>query len=158
MIEYRPATERDLQQLAEMRWDYRLEGQSSQPPCDRHAFIAACQQFLLQGLRNQTWAYWVAVEGERILCTICVELVEKVPRPDSLVNRFGYVTNVYARPECRGKGIGSALLRRVRAWAEEQNLEFLIAWPAEGREGFYERAGFTSRSVALECPLRAYAE
>src|SRR5207244_4030148 len=43
------------------------------------------------------------------------------PRPCDLHDRWGYLTNVYARPEVRGRGIGTALLRRAIADARERS-------------------------------------
>ena len=58
-------------------------------------------------------------------------------------------------PAYRGQGIGSRLLAQVKAWAREQDLEFLILWPAEESIPFYERAGFAP-GEAVEYPVRPY--
>jgi GNAT superfamily N-acetyltransferase len=60
------------------------------------------------------------------------------------------MTNVYAEPEVRGRGIGSQLLTRVVEWASEIGLEFLVVWPSEESIAFYDRAGFRRSPDALE--------
>jgi ribosomal protein S18 acetylase RimI-like enzyme len=98
--------------------------------------------------------YWVAEAGGEIVAHVCVQYVKKIPKPQRLHNAYGYVTNVYTKPKFRGQGIASELLRRVKSWAREHDLEFLITWPSEQGAALYERAGFVKENEALQCPLR----
>ncbi|HZU87424.1 MAG TPA: GNAT family N-acetyltransferase, partial [Anaerolineaceae bacterium] len=68
--------------------------------------------------------------------------VQKIPKLSNLSPEFGYVTNVYTRPEWRGQGIGAQVMEEAKAWAKAAGLEMFVLWPAEGREAFYQRAGF----------------
>jgi GNAT superfamily N-acetyltransferase len=55
-----------------------------------------------------------------------------------------YLEDLYVRPECRGHGVGKALLRRLAALAVERNcgrLEWsVLDWNADAI-GFYEQLG-----------------
>ena len=62
---------------------------------------------------------------------------------------------MYAVPEARNSGIGSALLRHVTGWARERNLELLLLWPSDRSVPFYERAGFVRSPEALELDLES---
>jgi GNAT superfamily N-acetyltransferase len=92
-------------------------------------------------------------QADRLVGNIYVEQVVKVPRPGRFHARYGYVTNVYVDPETRGHGVGTALLRQVIAWAREQQMEFLIVWPAEDSKGFYRSCGCAASTEAMELPL-----
>lgn len=155
MISYRMAQEQDLPELARMRWDFRTEEEPAAANLSRDSFVAACVEFLRQGLREGRWVYWVAEREGQIVAHICVQRVAKVPKPSRLQDAWGYVTNVYTRPTYRGQGIGAALLERVKAWAIQEDLELLIVWPSEASVAFYQRAGFTSQNDILECLLRS---
>lgn len=150
-IEYRQATEADLQRLAEMRWEFDQE-EGRAPLLSRSEFIVQCSEFMRRGLRSGSWTYWVAVSGE-ILSHIFVEKVPKLPRPSAPPGAWGYVTNVHTLPEWRNRGVGSELLRRVVQWAEAERLELLIVWPSERSVGFYECAGFRTENEVLELLL-----
>jgi GNAT superfamily N-acetyltransferase len=156
LIEYRIAIEADLEQLAAMRWDFRLEESPGTPVHDRATFMMACVAFLTQGLASGAWAYWIARDAGLIVAQIFVQRIAKVPKPNRLDDTFGYVTNVYTRPAYRNQGIGSQLLGHVIAWADEQELENLVVWPSERSIPFYTRAGFRGGSEALELEVRPY--
>ncbi|MBN1976680.1 MAG: GNAT family N-acetyltransferase [Anaerolineae bacterium] len=155
-MDFRIATESDLDALAQMRWDFRLEESPGTPVHDRQTFLETCTAFLRQGLASQRWVYWVAVCDDTIVSHIFVQRIAKVPKPNRLDDGFGYVTNVYTRPAYRGRGIGSELMARVIAWAEAQDLECLLVGPSDASVRFYERAGFRWNEDLMEYTLRPY--
>ena len=156
MTTYRAAAEADLDELAQMRWDFRLEEAPGATRHDQATFLKACVAFLQQGLREGRWTYWVALVDAQIVSHIYVQRVAKVPKPNRLDDALGYVTNVYTRPAYRGRGIGSELMSHVLVWAKAHDLEGLIVWPSEASVGFYERAGFRGSSEMLEYEVRPY--
>ena len=156
MTIYRMATEADVSELAQMRWDFRLEEAPGATRHDQATFLDACTAFLRQGLVEQRWTYWIAQKETIIVSHIYVQRVPKVPKPNRLDEALGYITNVYTRPSYRGQGIGTQLMKHVLAWAREHDLESLIVWPSEASIRFYERAGFRGSSEVLEYSVRPY--
>lgn len=154
----RLATGDDLAELAEMRWDFRLEESDGVTVNDKPTFLAACVAFLARGLAEGRWAYWIAVVDGQIVSHIYVCTMEKVPKPNKLDDADGYVTNVYTRPAYRNRGIGSALMAHVKAWALEQDYNTLFVWPSEESVPFYRRAGFAGPSDLLEIEIRPYVQ
>jgi GNAT superfamily N-acetyltransferase len=156
MTIYRIATAADVDELAQMRWDFRLEEAPGATVHDHASFLQACTAFLRQGLREQRWAYWIAQQDSQLVSHIYIQRVPKVPKPNRLYDALGYVTNVYTRPAYRGQGIGTQLMAHMLQWAREQDLESLIVWPSETSVRFYERAGFRGSSEMLEYSVRPY--
>jgi GNAT superfamily N-acetyltransferase len=154
-IEYRMATEVDMDALANLRWDTWLEGGQDPAEVSQESFWRECALILKQRLLSQQWTYWIATHQGEIIAQIFIQRIAKVPKPSKMQDAFGYVTNVYTRPAYRGQGIGSSLLAQVKAWAKEQDLEFLILWPTEESIPFYERAGFAP-GEAVEYSVRPY--
>ncbi len=100
---YRLATEKDLATLAHMRWNFRTElAASPEPAAKKEAFLQACIHFLQDRLNSNRWAYWLVEQDGEIVAHAYVQVIEKVPRPSRFQDQFGYVTNVYTRPEWRG--------------------------------------------------------
>ena len=97
-----------------------------------------------EGIASGRWTIWLAEADGEIASHAYIGLIDKIPRPTRGSRWLGYVTNVYTRPEQRGRGIGTALLEQVTAWAVEHDIELLVVWPSEESVGFYERAGFVS--------------
>ena len=148
----RQATLADAAELARLRWDFSPDevvagGQAFA------GFAAGFAEFLRDALAGDGWVIWVAERDGRLVANIYVHLVPKVPRPGRFGAVYGYVTNVYAEPDARNQGIGSAVLDATITWARERRLEFLIVWPAEDSVRFYERAGFRRSPDALELHL-----
>lgn len=145
----RLADENDLQQLAQMRWDFRMEGAEQTSDAERAEFVDKCAAFLRRGLIEKSWVYWVAEVDGKIVSHVFVQRITKVPKPGRISDEFGYLTNVYSRPQYRGKGVGFELLQRVCKWAREIELEFMIVWPSDSSREFYRRAGFAPEHQAM---------
>lgn len=145
----RKASPDDLRQLAELRWEFQKpSGNDSETV--REDFLRYCARFLENGLEDGTWVYWVAEADGLIVSHAFVQRIRKVPRPGCLIGEFGYLTNVYTRPEYRRRGYGGRLLDTIREWAGEEGLELLIVWPSRESAGFYEKAGYSAENEIME--------
>ncbi len=140
----RLAAPEDAPQLAELRWDFRCEYEAPPAPTAeaRAEFLSVCTEFIRAGLACGRWAAWVAEEEGLIVSQLFLQRIPKIPKLSNLAPEFGYITNVYTRPEWRGRGIGAQVMQQTKDWARAEGLEMLVLWPAEGREAFYQRAGF----------------
>jgi GNAT superfamily N-acetyltransferase len=96
---------------------------------------------------------WLAAEGERRttwLATVgdapvgMVSMLEyrRMPRPDRLDSRWGYVGNLFVLDAYRDRGIGGALLAAVVGAADARGYVRLVLSPSERSVALYERAGF----------------
>jgi GNAT superfamily N-acetyltransferase len=155
-MNYRTGTVEDLTQLAELRWDFRMEGGDELPAVSKSEFIEACTSFLKRGLESGYHVYWLAEQDGEIVSHIFVHKIELIPRPCKIRDHFGYLTNNYTKPAYRNKGIGSELMQKVKDWAKDEDLELLIVYPSEEAVTFYERAGFYSENDVMELRLREY--
>ena len=77
----------------------------------------------------------------------------KIPSPREAQGQIGYVTNVHTLRQYRSRGIGGALMERVKAFAKENGYELLFVWPSGRAVPFYERQGFCAENEIMECPL-----
>jgi GNAT superfamily N-acetyltransferase len=102
---------------------------------------------------DERLAAWLAAEGDR-RTTWLAALADKpvgiaslfeyrrMPRPDRLDSRWGYVGNMFVREDVRNRGIGSALLAAVIAAADERRYARLVLSPSARAVPLYRRAGF----------------
>ena len=102
---------------------------------------------------------WVAAEGRRRLIWLAslgdepagmATMLEyhRMPRPDRLSSRWGYVGNMFVREDLRDQGIGSALLAAIIAEADARGYARLVLSPTERAVPFYERAGFIAADAS----------
>lgn len=149
---YRLANVRDLEALSIMRWLHEYE-EGCQSEITKVEFINYCKAFLENGIKNGTWAYWVAEDNGNIVSNIYINKIRKVPKPQKLFAEIGYVTNVHTKAEYRNKGIGTELIKNVKQWANENQIELLFVWPSEKSVRFYARHGFRNQNEIMELEL-----
>ena len=153
----RTATAADAVELAELRWEWRIEEDPHrEAPEDRRSFAERFTRFVTDGGIGGRWTVWIAEDGDRIVSNVWVYRVPKVPTPGTTSRDFGYVTNVYTRPQLRNRGIGAELLAAVTAWAHDEDLEMLIVWPSDESVPWYQRAGFVPSAEMHELEIRGY--
>jgi GNAT superfamily N-acetyltransferase len=96
---------------------------------------------------------WLEAEGERRLVWLATRGDEptglasmleyhRMPRPDRLDSRWGYVGNMFVREDLRNRGIGSALLAAIVAESNARGYARLVLSPTERAVPLYRRAGF----------------
>jgi len=154
-IGVRLATTDDTDELAHLRWDFRVEHGT---PVDRsfeefaEEFRAFANDVLADGAR---WRAWVAHERDRLVGCVWLQLVEKVPHPSRgrWERPIAYVTNVYVEPRLRDAGLGARLLDAALTFAREQRMSEAIVWPTPRSGSFYRRAGFGTGSAPLGMDL-----
>ncbi|MFT9497625.1 GNAT family N-acetyltransferase [Anaerosolibacter sp.] len=150
---FRLANEKDIDKLAQLRWEHEYEVEKESFKVSKDDFMKECAAFLKDGLQTGNWVYWIAEENNKIVANIYVHRIRKVPKPQKLFNEIGYVTNVHTRIEYRNQGIGEQLLKKVKEWAIENNIESLFVWPSEKAVSFYERQGFKAENDIMELEL-----
>ena len=153
-LEYRIATEDDLPQLAQMRWDFRKEDDDEDPVMTHAQFIESCMTFLKYGMHSRRRVYWVATHHGTVVSHIFIYTIQSVPRPCKQADYWGYMTNVYTKPSYRKQGIGSALIHHAIHWAHAQGLDQLIVSPSDEAVTFYQRAGFTRETEFMQLTLK----
>lgn len=147
----RLATEKDIDQLIKMRWDFTNEFNETKVGEEEYdLFYQECNSFLIEALRNDRWFIWVAEKDDTILSHVYIEIINKVPRPGRKTNPFTYMTNVYTVPEHRGQQIGSKLLKQIEIWSRKNEYEFIIVWPSEWSTEFYARNGYKLCNEPME--------
>lgn len=150
MVNIRLATLHDVDELVQMRWDFSKEdyGNSS---ASFEEFHQICSEFLVKAIEGGDWYIWVAEVERSIVSHMYLQLIHKVPRPGKSPDPyFGYVTNVYTRPEFRSQSFGSKIHIAMEEWSKENKVEFLILWPSSNSVQFYSRNGFSRCEEAME--------
>ena len=154
-IVVRAATREDADELARLRWDFRVEHGT---PVTRafEEFASEFRAFVTDALaEGASWRAWVAQADGRLVGCIWVQLVEKVPHPSRgrWERPIAYVTNAYVEPDLRDAGLGARLLDTAMTFAREQRMSAAIVWPTPRSVSFYRRAGFGTGSAPLGMDL-----
>lgn len=155
VTELRSASAGDADELARLRWQFRVEHGT---PVTRtfDEFVEEFRGFVADVLAGgSAWRAWVAERDGRLVGCVWLQLVEKVPHPNRRrwERPIVYVTNMYVEPELRDAGLGSRLLEAAMAFARDREAAEAVVWPTPRSRSFYRRAGFGTASAPLGMDL-----
>jgi GNAT superfamily N-acetyltransferase len=143
----RQATPADAAALAALRWEFRAGREPAVE--DERAFLARCTAWMTRELQGSTWRAWVAVDGDRIVGQVWLDLIEKLPNPVGDRERHAYLSNLYVQASARG-GVGTQLLETAIAWARGHAVDRVVLWPSDRSVSLYRRHAFLRGSDVME--------
>jgi GNAT superfamily N-acetyltransferase len=154
-VTVRPAAPADADELARLRWDFRIED-GTPVGRDREGFVEEMRAFVAEVLAvGSAWRAWVAEDEDRLVGCVWLQLVEKIPHPNRTrwQRPVAYVTNMYVEPGRRNSGLGRELLEAALSFARERDVDGVVLWPSPRSRRFYERAGFAPAGAGLWLPM-----
>ncbi len=96
-MQYRKAEKSDIDQLAEMRWDFQTEFEENKPVWEKEDFIKSCKNFYSKMFDSSNWLFWVVESDSKIIAHVSIFIVDNIPTPEKLINKWGYLTNTYTK-------------------------------------------------------------
>ncbi len=146
----RLATTDDAADLARMR--YELRSALATATESEAAFRKRCESWMAARLgRRDDWICWVAVDDRRrIVGSIWVQIIEKLPNPVNEPERHGYITSLFVEENARGAGIGGRLLSAALEVCTRRACDSVILWPTARSRTLYERHGFSAANGLME--------
>ncbi len=108
-IQYRKLTEQDISCFIEMRV-VQLREEGATEDID---LTAALEDYYQRHLADDTFVSWLAVDGDRIVATSGMSIVEKPPYFSCPTGKIGLLSSMYTEKAYRRQGIARELLGRV---------------------------------------------
>jgi GNAT superfamily N-acetyltransferase len=144
----------DAPALARLRYAFRAEVDRSSE--DEAGFLRRCGHWMADRLSGPSaWRCWVAEEGDTLVGTVWLQIIEKLPNPAGEPECHGYVSSFYVVPPYRSAGLGSALLSACLRECEARGVDAIFLWPTPRSRPLYERHGFVARDDFLERRLHS---
>jgi ribosomal protein S18 acetylase RimI-like enzyme len=154
MTELRPARAADARAMAVLRYAFRTE---LAPPTEtEQEFVERATGWLADRLERGSWTGWLACQQDEPVGLVLVHLLEKVPNPVAEPESLGYLSSLYVRPHCRGRGVGERLLRAALDSCRDGCVDTVVLWPSPRSVHMYLRHGFRRQGDVME--LRWLAE
>src|SRR5262249_26511156 len=151
-VEIRRALPTDADSLARLRFAFRLERRPATQ--DLNAFAARCSDWMHSRLHDGSrWTAWLAERDGRIVGTLWVQIIEKLPNPGAESEVHAYISNFFIVPEARNVGVGTRLLHAAVAHCKAHGVDNVFLWPSERSIPLYHRAGFESPTNLLALNL-----
>lgn len=156
MHECRILNKNEYLALSELRWVFQCEENPALALSQKDNFVAECLSVLVSSHMQATYTHFGIFLDYKLCSCASLCVVNKIPRPNNMIDPIGYLTNVFTLPEHRNKQYGNQLITYVKEWAKSKNLEIIIVWSSEPAEDFYARLGFKPQGQPLVYKLREY--
>lgn len=153
-MQIRLATKNDVLALAELYIEFFAHNAEQQPRYYQKAFESG--SYPASTIDSDREDIFVAVDDDMIYGFIHVIESETPPYDCFVPRKFATIMDLYVRPDCRRKGIGTLLLDAVRQWAHLRNLDYLeLNVLAENEDGirFYRHQKFNAVSQIMRLHL-----
>jgi GNAT superfamily N-acetyltransferase len=143
------ATPNDAAELARLRYAFRTEeGSATEKEAE---FLGRCTSWMAGRLAgSSSWRCWVAETDGRLIGTIWLQVIEKLPNPGDEPELHGYVSSVYVEPGLRNRGVGTGLITACLAECDSLELDAVFLWSTADSRRLYQRHGFELRDDLLE--------
>ena len=138
----------DAQALARLRYAFRVERRPAVEAEDE--FVLRCASWMQPRLSvDSPWRIWILEHGGQPAGNIWLQIVDKLPNPGVEPERHGYISNFFLRPEHRGAGWGTSLLRAALDHCHACEVDSVFLWPTDRSRPLYERHGFRPATSML---------
>jgi ribosomal protein S18 acetylase RimI-like enzyme len=155
-VTVRPATERDLSVVVELRLALLHEHRSNLIYRRLRADAPArARRFFAAQLRSPNEVVLLAEVGEEVVGIL--RCVQSGGLPLLFPAQYGYISSVYVVPAARRRGVLRALLAEAAAWCKSRGLtEMRLHNPADSEvaNAAWEALGFRIVEHLRVCPLR----
>ena len=149
----RRATPDDIDTLVELRLKMQREIVAGEMEVDWTAVQEACRQYFAVTLPTEQFVVFVAQAEGRIIATSGLSFVSRPPSGTSYSQSEGYVTNMYAVPAWRGRGVATALLNATMEHAKHQGARLVYLHTSDAGRPVYEKLGFAEYQRYMQVKL-----
>jgi GNAT superfamily N-acetyltransferase len=149
----RRATPDDIEALVDLRLEMQRELVDGEMKVDWTAVQAACRQYFTEALPTEQFLVFVAEAEGRIVATSGLSFVSRPPSGTSYSRSEGYVTNMYAVPAWRGRGVATALLNATMEHAKQHGARLVFLHTSDAGRPVYEKLGFAEYPRYMQLKL-----
>ena len=148
-IVYRRLTEKELDIFIKMRIN-QLREEGAKEEIDLEP---ALKDYYQRHMKDGTFISWIAVDGEKIIGTSGISIVEKPPYYGCPSGRIGLLSSMFTDKEYRRRGIARELLSRVINEAKEQGCGTVQITASDMGVLLYSNFGFVKNNNFMQYKL-----
>ena len=149
MMEYRKAELSDLDEICEIRKKQLID--EGYDPCVN--IDESLHSFFRDKFENGSIVEWLGYEDGKIVSTGAILFTAYPPSFRYPTGMRGYITNIYTDPAYRGRGLASAMLKKLKHESKERGITKLILMASPAGKPVYHRFGFKESEVWMDMDL-----
>ena len=148
-VTYKKLTEKDLDIFIEMRIN-QLREEGAKEDIDLRP---ALKDYYTRHMADDTFVSWLAVDGEKIIGTSGMSIVEKPPYFGCPSGKIGLLSSMFTDKNYRRQGIARELLSRVVNEAKERGCGTVQITASDMGVLLYTNFGFTKNNNFMQYKL-----
>ena len=148
-VSYRKLTEKELDTFIEMRIN-QLREEGAKEDIDLRP---ALKDYYTRHMADDTFVSWLAVDGEKIIGTSGMSIVEKPPYFGCPSGKIGLRSSMFTDKSYRRQGIARELLSRVVNEAKERGCGTVQITASDMGVLLYTNFGFTKNNNFMQYKL-----
>ena len=148
-VSYRKLTEKELDTFIEMRIN-QLREEGAKEDIDLRP---ALKVYYTRHMADDTFVSWLAVDGEKIIGTSGMSIVEKPPYFGCPSGKIGLLSSMFTDKKYRRQGIAKELLSRVVNEAKERGCGTVQITASDMGVLLYTNFGFTKNNNFMQYKL-----
>jgi GNAT superfamily N-acetyltransferase len=148
-VTYKKLTEKELATFIEMRIT-QLREEGAKEDIDLRP---ALKDYYHRHMTDGTFFSWLAMDGEKIVGTSGMSIVEKPPYFGCPSGKIGLLSSMFTDPDHRRQGIAKELLARVVNEAKEQGCGTIQITASDMGVLLYTDFGFTKNNNFMQYKL-----
>lgn len=149
VLEFRRLTVEDVPAFIEMRI-YQLLEEGARETVDLRP---ALRDYYERHITDNTFISWIALDGERIVATSGISIVEKPPYFGCPTGRLGLISSMFTDPAYRRKGIAKRLLSCIVEEARIRGCGAIHITASDAGVPLYRSLGFSHNGNFLQLVL-----
>lgn len=111
------------------------------------------KDFFLSSINKNLICYGV-VENNEIISIVSLCLFDRIPYPENLKGKEGYILNVYTCPGFRRQGLAKLLLQEIIIYANNHNINKLWLNSSKYGKCLYSSLGFICKNDEMVLMLK----
>ncbi|HHY82741.1 MAG TPA: GNAT family N-acetyltransferase [Clostridiales bacterium] len=140
-MQFRRADGADISQMINMRLAYLSEDYDGLTEEQTSAIKSQLSDYFKKHL-NQDLIVFVCEDGNAIVSTVFLLIVERPANPGYITGLTGTILNVYTLPQYRKRGLAGSLMKMAIEEAKCRNLSYLDLKATQAGYSLYRKLGF----------------
>ena len=138
---YKTADKKDIPEITRLRIEFLKEDFKNIPDDQLKILEANIKDYFEKHL-NKDAVTFIALDGEKIVATAMLLIIEKPANPNFLNGMVGSVHGVYTLPEYRRRGIAMQLINNLVSYSKENYIDRVELKASKMGAPVYEKVGF----------------
>ena len=113
---------------------------------------AATREYYLAHI-NEDFYSWGIYQGDEIVAAGALTVFERLPKPEDLRGREGYVVNIYTKPDRRKRGFAGQIVDHIIEISRDNGFKRLWLYATDQGRPVYIPRGFEPKGDEMELLL-----